>query len=289
MTATTARRPHGYARYRLDGCRCYTCAWARSEYDRKRSQAIAAGTWQPWTDAQPVRDHLVKLRTAGLGLRRIAELAGTTRNSLDALLHGRRGNPPSPRVRSEIAGRILAVPASAPEKAADKAVIDGTGTARRIQALCCLGWSLTAQAQAVGWAVGNYAPLAKPGPVTARTARLVGELYDELSMRPAPDSVPARRARAFAAGKGWVPPLEWDDETIDDPAAMPASTPANGPELLRAWLVNYCDAEAMGLNRKQIAKRLKTTPTSIKDRLLRARRNGLLPPQQSLTTSRSIR
>lgn len=41
--------------------------------------------------------------------------------------------------------------------------------------------------------------------------------YDVLWMRPGPSS----QARALAARRGWVGPLAWDDEVIDDSAARP--------------------------------------------------------------------
>ena len=62
-----AERPHGYARYKLDGCRCYTCGYARSEYEAMRTRAILYGTWEPLIDAQPVRDHIKMLSEAGIG------------------------------------------------------------------------------------------------------------------------------------------------------------------------------------------------------------------------------
>lgn len=61
--------------------------------------------------------------------------------------------------------------------------------------------------------------------VTHATAAKVADLYDELWDQPAPPSgrhgsVPIK-ARNYAHRAGWVPPLLWDDETIDDPTATP--------------------------------------------------------------------
>lgn len=97
-----AEREHGYARYRLDGCRCYVCGFARSEYDANRERAIAYGTWQPFVDAEPVRRHLRTLQSCSIGLRRIAEIAKVDRKRLRAILVGRpeRGTgPPASRLR----------------------------------------------------------------------------------------------------------------------------------------------------------------------------------------------
>jgi len=269
-------RPHGYARYRLDGCRCYVCGWARARYDDARNRRITAGTWQPFTDAQPVREHLAALAATGMGQRRIAQLAGISHGALTGLLRGRRGNPPSARVRRETADAVLAV-TPGPAGLAPNAVIDGTGTARRVQALCCIGWTLTEQARHVGWLVSNYAGLTAGHPVTARNARLVAGLYDQLSMTPAPAGHPSARARRFAAGKGWAPPLAWDDDTIDDPKARPVGyTGQPKREPVAEFAAAYRQVAAPGLTNRQMAEQLGITVGALKARRARAIRNGLL-------------
>jgi hypothetical protein len=92
------------------------------------------------------------------------------------------------RIRPATAAAILALNLDLAAPAA-KPIVDGAGTARRIRALCCIGWSLTAQAaqaaQAaltaqVGWTVQNYSPLKDGGPDTANTARLIADLHSQL-------------------------------------------------------------------------------------------------------------
>jgi len=46
----TARTHGTYTRYKLEGCRCYPCAGAASDYRANRERAIAYGTWQPFVD-----------------------------------------------------------------------------------------------------------------------------------------------------------------------------------------------------------------------------------------------
>src|SRR5687767_13954602 len=130
-------RPHGYARYRLDKCRCYTCGWAASQYNRNRDQQIAAGTWEPFVDAQPVRDHLAALSRSGIGYKQAAKLAGVSHTTVNVMLRGRGTRPPSLQVRRENAERILAFQPQ-PGALADKAVVTGPGTARRAQALTAI-------------------------------------------------------------------------------------------------------------------------------------------------------
>lgn len=62
--------------------------------------------------------------------------------------------------------------------------------------------------------------------VFAETRDAVRALFDSLWDMPAPSRNPAehytaRRARNHAARNGWVGPLSWDDDTIDDPNAAP--------------------------------------------------------------------
>lgn len=228
-----AERPHGYARYRLDGCRCYVCGFAVSEYERRRQEAIAAGTWRPFVDAGPVREHLAALSAAGIGYKLAAKLAGVSASAVAGVLFGRRGHGPSPRLRRETAERLLAVVAGA-DGLAPAALVDATGTARRIQALCCVGWSLSVQAERLGWQVGNYARVLDGPRVTVATARAVAGLYDEWSMTPAPAGYSATRARWFAGERCWFPPLAWDDDEIDDPGAVPCLLPPVAGSDLRA-------------------------------------------------------
>lgn len=134
-------RPHGYARYRLDGCRCYVCGWAVAQYNDARDHAMRRGTWQPWTDAAPVRAHLERLGECGMGLRPIAALAGVDRKRLYAVLHGRpeRGTGPQEKVRPALATAVLAVEPTL-ENLAPSTLISPHGTRRRVHALVAVGW-----------------------------------------------------------------------------------------------------------------------------------------------------
>lgn len=106
--------------------------------------------------------------------------------------------------------------------------IDATGTRRRIQALCALGWSRPEMAARLGVgprSMGHYLTVAT---VTTSTAARVRRLYDELAMH----AGSSQRVRAHARRQGWVPPLAWDDDEIDNPAARPrGSVKSDGPVL----------------------------------------------------------
>ena len=105
---------------------------------------------------------------------------------------------------------------------------DAAGTRRRLQALVRGGWSLGLMSARLGCTRQVLRlTLHRSERVTAATARAVRELYDELWDQPPPEGTrfekrAATMARRYARERGWVPPLAWDDDEIDDPAAVPA-------------------------------------------------------------------
>ncbi|MFJ9448197.1 hypothetical protein ACIRRH_41235 [Kitasatospora sp. NPDC101235] len=220
-----AERPHGFTRYVTDGCRCYTCGWARHQYQVRLNTLKANDQWQPYVDAAPARTHLQQLQAQGLGLRRIQELSGVDRASLQKILHGRS------KIRPATARAILRT-RPALNDYAPAAIIDATGTTRRLQALVAAGWPFAYLAARLGRTRGNFSSLLRRARVQAHTARAVCDLYVELWLTdPATrgaDPEAMARARTCAASNDWAPPGAWDEDTIDDPAAAPDWTGACG-------------------------------------------------------------
>jgi transcriptional regulator with XRE-family HTH domain len=224
-------RPHGGGRgkYACSECRC-RCAACRAantdamrEWRRRKAYGVAS-----FVDAVPVRAHVRQLQAAGLGWIRIAELAGVSRSVIAELLYGTAHREPTKRVRPTTARQILAVTATL-GVLADAAHIDATGTRRRLQALVAIGWSQSELARRLGVLPSNFPYLLDRDQVRAATARAVVALYDQLWNAPPPDENARWRARRLAEAKGWLPPLAWDDETIDDPAAGPQLGEGAGP------------------------------------------------------------
>lgn len=219
-------RPHGYARYKLDGCRCYTCGRSRSQYDENRVKALTAGTWQPYVDAEPVRIHIRHLQSCDMGLRAIAAAAGVDRKRLQAVLNGRpeRGTGPQPRVRPQFADAVLAVEPTL-DNLGGATVIDATGTRRRLQALVAMGWPQQYLGAAIDVTPNNFSTLIAAPRVIVRTARAVRDLYDAYwradPLAHGATQAGVTRARRRATSMGWPPVGAWDDDTIDDPAAHP--------------------------------------------------------------------
>lgn len=215
--------PHGtYTRQKNHGCTCEECRQAYRDYTNGRNRLIAYGQWRPFTDAGPVRRHVRELMAVGVPWRQIAADAGASAGTVYRLLFH---EPPIVRIRTSTAERLLAVSAS-PETLGDAVPVDATGTRRRLQALGAVGWSCMKIAPYLGIDASGVVRARTAVRVHARRAREVAAVYDRLWDRPPPmgtvaERAAATRARRFAAERGWPPPLAWDDDSIDDPAAEP--------------------------------------------------------------------
>jgi transcriptional regulator with XRE-family HTH domain len=104
------------------------------------------------------------------------------------------------------------------------------GTRRRLQALCAIGYSQPELARLLGVTqqrVWQY--LAGPRPTVRRTsAAKVAALYDRLADTPSAN--PRARCSINAAERnGWLPPLWWDDDTIDDADWQPPTAERTRP------------------------------------------------------------
>lgn len=212
------------SRYSNHGCRCEPCRSVHRQYDGDRSRRKAYGTWQPYVDATPVRAHVRSLMSRGIGWRHTADIAGVPKATVNQLLYGLpgRGRKPPTRVRQHTADRLLAVQFDT-ALLADGALVDATGTWRRVRALVAVGWPKVHIARALG-SRGQGLQL-QDTKVQAATARKVSDLYDAWwNADPAAHGVDGRqavRARAYARERGWPPPMAWDDDALDDPAAEP--------------------------------------------------------------------
>lgn len=222
----TAERPHGYARYKLDGCRCEICTTAAHEYNHRRDRGILYGTWEPFIEAQPVRDHIKALSEAGIGRRRLVQLSGVSGSTVKKLLYGRKGAgiPPTARIRPEIASRILAV-RPGDRALADHALIDATGSLRRLQALVANGWPQRQLAFRLGMQPTNLGAVMGRDQITAATARQIAALYIRLENADPRAHGVDNQAYSRAVNQGlrnrWARPPHWDEGALDDPEAFP--------------------------------------------------------------------
>lgn len=144
------------------------------------------------------------------------------------------------------------------------AMVDSVGVVRRRQALAVMGYGLPELAPHFGVsprAVSNY--MSRPRVHRSTLARW-RQVYDLLSMTPGPNS----KARGEALRRGWVPPLAWDDDTIDDPNAAPDRGAAPGRR--RAMLAeNAGFLAAAGMSTHGIADRLRVSEPYVRGLLNR--------------------
>jgi hypothetical protein len=226
-----AEHVHGtHACYVLDRCRCLPCAAANSQYENDRSRRIAYGRGA-YVDAGPARAHVLALRGQGMGLKQVAKVSGVPHGGLWKLVYGGPGQrPPSRRIRAATEQRLLAVRAEI-STLAGGAIVDATGTHRRVQALVAVGWSQSKISARIGMTRGHFGKMMHAQAVSARTARAIAAVYDELwNQLPPRDAhkqkVAYSRAVNFARARRWAPPLAWDDN-IDDPTAQPHEVDAD--------------------------------------------------------------
>lgn len=224
-----------------------------SHYNTRRERDIAYGRWQSgYVDAGPSRQHVLALRAAGMGRRRLAELSGVSDSVISVLINGRpeRETGPSRRIAAGNARAILAVPMPDTAQLAPGARVDITGTTRRLRALVAIGYTQSDLAGRIGITAENSTKLFhSEGRVLAATALKVAKLYDRLSMT----SGPSHSARDRARKLGWAPPLAWDDDTIDDPTIEPE----RGQRASIHWAERYRELrDDLGLTQDQICARL---------------------------------
>lgn len=96
-------------------------------------------------------------------------------------------------------------------------LVDATGTHRRLRALMAIGWRARDIAPRIGWPSGELDTIFRRSSVHRDTAARVTAVYDELADTPGPSDQTRRRA----VRAGWLAPLWWDDDVIDDPAHTP--------------------------------------------------------------------
>ena len=221
---------HGtYVAYVIDLCRCDDCREANRVQAEKRRRQHMYGR-DRLIDATPVRAHILELSRQGMGWKRVARAAGVAESTTCGLLFGIHPDdpthpdhrPPRKKINRDAAAKLLAVRA----QLADHAVVDATGTTRRLQALVTLGWTVTALGRRLGKTSANMFTTIDSPRVLEATRRRVAALYDELWNCPPVaitrhERTSATRAKRYAAAHGWAPPLAWDDDTIDDPSATP--------------------------------------------------------------------
>lgn len=208
-----------------------------------------------YVPAEPVREHVTKLRALGWTWEQIGTAAGVS-----SWVPHKAGTGQTRRLLKACADAILAVPL---EPRASQRGVDPTGTRRRVQALAWMGWPCEQVANRAGTTRSTLRTLILHGRrVSYSLARRVAAVYDELCMQPGPSRVAAGRAKGF----GFAPPLAWDETTIDDPAALP-DMGAKGARSTTDVADEARHLLGFGLSTREVAKRLTVSESWIRQLL----------------------
>lgn len=151
------------------------------------------------------------------------------------------------------------------------AIVDPTGTMRRLQALGALGWTAAELGARLGVSSRAVTQLRSGRYRThVRNAEKVRALYDELSMLPGPSS----RCVVLARRHGWAAPLAWDERSIDDPAASPHRPADEITSTVTERAARVAELTARGATTPQIAEALHLHPRTVVAIRARVRRSG---------------
>jgi hypothetical protein len=211
-----ANHQHGTAvAYTHDACRCPQCTEAhRQNAAHTRKQKAYGRYTQHHRNPDKARQHIQALKQAGMSYNQQAKLSGLT---VDTIKRIARSKPRTITHKTE-ASILQLNPGQANP---NTTYINPTGTARRIQALTTLGWDQHTLARQLGIPHPQLTHIIHYNRrVTLALANQARTLYDQLWNQAAPLTPVAKMAKTAARKNGWLPPLAWDDEQIDDPAHL---------------------------------------------------------------------
>lgn len=222
------------------GCKRDECLEARRKKQKRNKFLLQSGR-PGMVNAGRAADHLTKFRKAGLRDSEIIQMVCIPRSTFYRVM---RGEPLTRRSEQ----RILSVPVPPPTgEIRTLAAVDATGTHRRLKALMWLGWPPRVLEERLDvHADWTERSLTKRKRVTLVTEARVRSIYDEWwNLQPERAGVEpssAESTRMYARSLGWDGPLAWDDDTIDDPNALPltdavAPVASEGGNLAARWLM----------------------------------------------------
>lgn len=189
--------------------------WCPRHYSMHRQRAYRRGDWtSDLVDARPAQRHLQRLIAQGYPRYRLARMADLTYSTLCKVAAGERK-----QIETRTAQRILRIDptkASAPGLCRMPAV----GARRRIESLYAFGYTMNSLSQMSGVCKASISKIVRGDQdwISLENDRRIREVYRKLEMTPGTDN----RARIDGARRGYVVPMLWDEEAIDDPKAKPS-------------------------------------------------------------------
>jgi len=218
-----------------------------------------------FVDAQPARSHIHQLRASGLTLTQISTLSGVPKPTIRYIAAGK-----APRVRVHTHRAVLSVDVPLWLAEDGDGTVPAIGARRRVRALAAIGWPSAYVAAQLGISKAALLSTIKRERISARTAVAIDEVFRRLQMTQGPSEAARRKARFY----GWVPPLAWDESTIDDPDAEPDC----GGRVSNSFVDRYLDAVFVvgTTDPVEIGRLLGMQPESVQTQVLRHRKKGAL-------------
>lgn len=260
-------------------CRCVECREQARRRAAERRKLQAYGRWDSGlVDAEPIREHVRALQAAGMGWKRIAEVSGVGNTAISQLIYGRKGSNKDPRkgevvkrIKREKAEKILAVQPEL-ENLRSGALVDSRGFRRRVEALMCVGWSMSKQAAALGLNRGNFGVMMTRSQVTVKHHLAMVDLFERWWNAEPPrgnkfDLIAYNRTRNLARERGYVAPLGWEDIDADDAPAVANSKVTREEEV--EFLLSF------GLSPSSVADALSVSVSGLERYLFRHGRKDL--------------
>lgn len=277
-----AQHTHGTRQaYVIDRCRCRPCRDALSATRRHENKLKAYGRYTTGrVPITPIQNHIQHLQDNGISVKQLSRLTGLSLSTLGAIKWGRteRNNQQYTRVLKKTATKILAITPGLEHMAAGRP-INATGTRRRLQALMCLGYGKSELGRRLNITPTNMTTLMQRDQVTAGTARKTAILYEQLWNHPRTGTdhrtkISINRARNYATTHHYLPPMAWDDDTIDNPDTQPADT-TKKLTVHEQRMENLEHMLDTGTGHAEIMTRLNVSPKGLRQSIQRAQRQDL--------------
>lgn len=205
----------------------------------------------------------------GLNMKQIGKACGLNHESLQGALWERRAKGRE-RTFHPLVRRAL-VAGEMRSRDWRPAMVPVWGPARRLQALAWMGWTaddLVAQSTLSKSEIQKVRSLRRPN-INLYIAEEIERLYDALWDKDGGSPI----TRGYAKAHGWVSPLAWDDETIDEEHATPYAEAHSYDEGFSDEKVN--ERFLCGRVLEQIAEEIGIKPHSLLRRLERHGRTEL--------------
>ncbi|MDK1473673.1 hypothetical protein QNO07_09595 [Streptomyces sp. 549] len=263
----TTARAKGRPGSGVRGCSCPPCRRAENAYAKRRRHLAETGRALT-VPAEPVREHLQRLITAGAGWNQLEAATGLGGCTLRRLRRGRYR-----RLHRSTAAAILALQPG--DCAAPGRSVPAIGSTRRLRALTAVGYSRARLAIETGLDPTTIKRItAGVETLAAATADTIAATYTRLAHTTATPSRTASRASNDARRAGWPDPTWWEDYGhLDDPDFDPRT--AEVRDKGRAWLaaeINHL--MACGVSTHEIATRVDRTEAYVRQILAGHRSPG---------------